>query len=223
MAWLRKLSQSFSDTQFWGNEFLENNPEYQPRFDVYQSPDFPHVFLGGENDLEEAEALAGQPICKIVDCRDMPEIEESSWDYATFTTVQTQFDSKVNDLVQKITTTDCPIFVHCAMGANRSVSVLAAALAQLTGKPLNTILSDMKQVRSFVSPQDPYYLMALQQSPSETPEFKQQRFDELDQDFPLIQPGLPTNTPFRRASMNWLQKLASGYRSHNRSHSRNCT
>ncbi len=194
MAWLRKLSQSFSDTQFWGNEFLENNPEYQPRFDVYQSPDFPHVFLGGENDLEEAEALAGQPICKIVDCRDMPEIEESSWDYATFTTVQTQFDSKVNDLVQKITTTDCPIFVHCAMGANRSVSVLAAALAQLTGKPLNTILSDMKQVRSFVSPQDPYYLMALQQSPSETPEFKQQRFDELDQDFPLIQPGLPTNT-----------------------------
>lgn len=194
MEWLRKLSQSFFDTQFWAHQFRKENPEYEPRFDVYQSSDFPHVFLGGEDDLAEAEAKAGQPICQIVDLRDLPEINESAWDYATFTTVQKSFDSKVNDLVQKITNTDCPIFVHCALGANRSAAVLAAALAQLTNKPLNTILSEMKQVRSFVGPQDPYYLMALQQSPSETPEFKQQRFDELDQDFPLIQPGLPTNT-----------------------------
>ncbi len=194
MEWLRRLSQSFLDTQYWGKKFRKDNPGYQPQFEVYQSADFPHVFLGGEDDFEEAQARAGQPFCKIVDCRDLPEINESSWDYATFTTVQKNFDSKVNDLVQKISTTDCPIFVHCALGANRSVAVLAAALAQLTGKPLNSILSEMKQVRSYVNPQDPYYLMALQQSPSETPQFKQERFDELDQDFPLIQPGLPTNT-----------------------------
>jgi len=208
MEWLRKLSQSFLDTQFWGKQFHEQNPEHQPpdepwingQFEVYQSSDFPHVFLGGENDFEEVETKAGQPICEVVDCRDLPEINKS-WDFATFTTVQTQFDSKVHDLIQKIISTNCPIFIHCAMGANRSVSVLAAALAQLTGKSLNNILSEMKQVRSCVYPSDPYYLMALQQSPSETPEFKQQRFNELDQDSNTAQ------SPFRRIS-SWLQKIA---------------
>ncbi|KKK59964.1 hypothetical protein LCGC14_3029110, partial [marine sediment metagenome] len=176
MPWLRRLAQSFFDTQFWGHQFRKTNPDYEPQFDVFQSPDFPHVFLGGEDDLEEAETKAGQSMCKIVDCRDLPEISQS-WDYATFLMVQRDFDSKVQDLIQKITTIKCPIFVHCAVGANRSVSVLAAALTQLTGKSLDQVLSEMKQVRAFVGPQDPYYLMALQQSPSETPEFKQERFN----------------------------------------------
>ena len=192
--WLRRIAQRFFDTQYWGNQFREQNPDYQPQFNVFQSPDFPHVFLGGEDDLQEAEQMAGQPMCKVVDCRDLPEIDQAAWDYPEFVTVQREFDAKVNDLIQKISTTDCPIFVHCALGANRSVAVLASALTQLTGKPVNQVLSDMKQVRAFVGPQDPYYLMALQQSPSETPQHKQQVFDELDQDTPLIQPGLPTNT-----------------------------
>lgn len=204
MEWLRKLSQSFTDTQYWGGEFSKKNPDYVPKFEIFQSPDFPHVFLGGEDDFEEVEARAGQPICKIVDCRDLPEIGASDWDYATYLTVQRQFNSKVQDLIQKISTTNCPIFVHCALGANRSVSVLAAALAKLTNKSLDQILSEMKQVRSFVGPEDPFYLMALDQSPSEDPQFKQQRFDELDQDFPLIQPGLPTNT----AQSNWLVRVS---------------
>lgn len=194
MLWLRKITQRFFDTQYWSNQYREKNPDYQPQFNVFQSSDFPHVFLGGEDDLQEAEQMAGQPICKVVDCRDLPEIDQTAWDYPEFLMVQRDFDAKVKDLIQKISNTSCPIFVHCALGANRSVAVLASALTQLTGKSVNQVLSEMKQVRAFVGPQDPYYLMALQQSPSETPEFKQQVFDELDQDFPLIQPGLPTNT-----------------------------
>ncbi len=203
--WLRKLAQSFFDTQYWSNQYRAKNPGYQPQFNVFQSSDFPHVFLGGEDDRQEAEQMAGQPICKVVDCRDLPEIDQAAWDYPEFLTVQREFDVKVKDLIQKISTTDCPIFVHCALGANRSVAVLASALTQLTGKPVNQVLSEMKQVRAFVGPQDPYYLMALQQSPSETPEHKQQVFDELDQDFPLIQPGLPTNTAH---VSSWLIRVA---------------
>lgn len=167
---------------------------------------------------KEVEALAGQPICSTVDCRELPEIENSpgkrSWDFATFTTVQLDFDSVVNDLVQKITNIDCPIFVYCVNGANRSASVLAAALAQLTKKPLNQVLSEMKQARAYVSPSDPYYLMALQQSPTDTSEFKQQTFDELDYSWKHDWPDssidrFPTEACTSPLRASWLRRVTA--------------
>ncbi|MHA2279745.1 MAG: protein-tyrosine phosphatase family protein [Promethearchaeota archaeon] len=153
--------------------------------------------------------MAGQSMCKIVDCRDLPEIdaENPSWDFGFYSTVKAKFDQKVEHVVNLIQSTKCPIFVHCAAGINRSVAVLAAALSLLTNKSIDTILADMKESRMIVAPQDPYYLMALETSPSEAPEVAERRFLELDQDFPLMQPGLPvTQAPSNRtiANSNWL-------------------
>ena len=194
MNWLKRVSQRFEDTRYWATQYHRENPQSEWKEDVYQSPDFPHVFLGGEDDFDEAEAMAGQPFCKVIDCRDLPEIgaEDPSWDYGRYLVIQQRFQDKVKYVAEQITSSDCPIYVHCAAGANRSVAVLGAALARLTNKPLDGILGDIRASRSLAGPQDPYYLMALQESPAEAPETKTQRFYELDQDFPLIQPGLPT-------------------------------
>ena len=212
MSWLQRIAQKFENTDFWGRSFLRDNPDFVGDLDVYQSPDFPHVFLGGENDLEDAEAKAGQSMCEIVDCRDLPEIgaENPSWDFAFYTTAKAKFDQKVKYVVSLIQSSNCPIFVHCAAGANRSVSVLAAALSLLTNRSIDDILANMKQSRMMVAPQDPYYLMALDHSP-DSAEYKEQRFLELDQDFPLVQPGLPeTPSPFKTTlSHNWFQKTTS--------------
>jgi len=212
MSWLQRIAQRYEDTKYWGRSFRQQNPDFAGGFEVYQSPHFPHVFLGGEQELDEAEEKAGQPMCKIVDCRDLPEIdaENPSWDYGFYATVKAKFDKKVKQLAGTIQSADCPIYVHCAMGANRSVSVLAAAISLLTNQPIDTILSDMKQSRMVVNPQDPYYLMALEESPAESPEFKERRYLELDQDFPLVQPGLPEEESFlnRAETRNWLQRMA---------------
>lgn len=180
MSWLYRTAQRFTDTNFWGKRHLRNNPDVSYGLDVFQSPDFPHVFLGGEYELEEAEAKAGQKICKILDCRDLPEVGPmSSWSHSEFSQVQSKFNAKVNELIGYISNLDCPIYVHCALGANRSVSVLASAITKLTGKTLDQVLSEMKSVRSVVRPQDPYYLMALQESPSDPEELKDRMFAEL--------------------------------------------
>lgn len=205
MRGIQKTSARFEDTGYWSRSFQGRNPEYVPNIDVYQSSDFPHVFLGGADDLDEAEQMAGQKMCQIVDCRDLPEIgdnDQHSWDFPFYTTVKHKFDNKVEQVVNLIQTSDCPVFVHCALGANRSVSVLAAALSILTGKSLDSVLTEMKNARSFVNPQDPYYLMALEQSPYESPDFKEQRFQELDQDFPL-------EPDFARTAQNWLQRACN--------------
>lgn len=199
---MQRIGQRFIDTQFWGRQYRRQNPDYVPQLDVYQSRDFPHVFLGGEDDLDKAQQKAGQPICKVVDCRDLPEIDATDWDYPEYLAAQQSFNAKVQNTMRIISSSQCPVFVYCALGANRSVAVLASALAQLTGRSIHELLNEMKQVRMFVAPQDPYYLMALQESPQESPEFKQQRFDELNQDLPLVQPSsitaqteIPDNFP----------------------------
>lgn len=206
----RIVSQRIENTHYWGRSFLDENPgwpnfPHQFSFDVYQSPDFPHVFLGGDDELEEAEAKAGQPVCKVIDCRDLPELdatEESpipAWDYSTYLSVQSHFNKKVQTVIQAIESLNCPIYVHCAMGANRSVSVLSAALSSLTNRSVDDILTEMKKVRGAVSPQDPFYLMALDFS---SPETSDRRFMELDQDFPLLQPGISS------LGSNWLTRIA---------------
>ncbi len=208
-----RSAQRFEDTSYWGHTYRQNHPDAESQMDVYRSSDFPHVFLGGEDDIQEAELKAGQPMCKIVDCRDLPEIgpENPSWDFGFYATVKVQFDNKVKHVVELIQSVDCPIYVHCVLGANRSVSVLASALSILTNRSIDDILSEMKSSRTVVSPQDPYYMMALESGLSENSELVERRSLEMDQDFPLVQPGLFEIEPFRRslASSTWFRKIAN--------------
>lgn len=175
--WLKKIAQ-----QLLGRPSITTVRNYQPQSftshdDVFQSSDFPHVFLGGQDDWNEVVTKAGQQICAVFDCRDLPE--KKVWNHQDLHTTQQQFNAKVAQLEQMINSSNCPIFVHCAAGINRSVSVLAAAISKLTGKPLNSVLAEMKSKRGMISPDDPYYLMALEHCSQTTPEQRQQMFNEL--------------------------------------------
>jgi len=177
-----KICQRYHGTGFLSNRYY--NPKEVGGFDVYRSSDFPNVFLGGQHDQDRVEELAGQ-ICQTFDCRDLPEIQgkTSYWTQQQYLSVKTRFDKKVNKLINTITSNkNCPVFVHCALGANRSVAVLAAALCELTGKSVNSILGEMRSQRALVSPQDPYYLMALERSTGDNESFKNTAFQELDID-----------------------------------------
>lgn len=175
--WLKKLCQ-----QLLGKPSQQTMQYYLPQTytsvnDIFQSSDFPHVFLGGQDDLEDVQKLAGQMPCQIFDCRDLPEM--SLWQYNDFLNVQQKFDAKVNQLGQIILTTKCPVFVHCAAGVNRSVSVLSAAISELTSKPLNSVLSEIKSKRYMIGPDDPYYLMALEHCSQTSQTEKQKVFQQL--------------------------------------------
>lgn len=145
-------------------------------FAIYQSPDFPHVFLGGgieEDDMTKVEQMAGQPICMRInlsssdtvfetkkyekadmriplpdDPDSLPEELKPQW--------QDIFNRTVDQAARIIENTQCPIYFHCALGANRSVSVLASALSQLTGRPFEQIVSEMKSIRQVVHPHEQY-------------------------------------------------------------------
>jgi hypothetical protein len=179
--WLsRIIAQRFTDTNYWAtNHYNKFGPVGE--MEIYRSPDFPNVFLGGYYETDDAANVAGQALCQVFDCRDLPEIGSDSdfWDMSKYEQIKEKFDNKVTQLISLIQTKNCPIYVHCALGANRSVSVLAAALSKLTGKRLDQVLGEMKQARSVVSPQDPYYLMALDHSPNDPAQFKKQRHEML--------------------------------------------
>lgn len=221
MSWLLE-SQRLENTHYWGRQHYLSHPEHAGNMEVYQSPDFPHVFLGGEYDLEEAELKAGRPICKRIDCRKLPELtsDHPSWDYGEYSVAKLKFDKKVAETVNAIRSLSCPIFIHCALGANRSVSVLATALSKLTGKSVDSLFAEMKESREVVSPQDPYYLMALESTSGKSE--VDQRFMELDQDFPLIQPEMPSlqdlsgwrsrlleKTPERVFASSWFVRISN--------------
>lgn len=154
---------------------------------VYQSPDFPYVFLGGadEDQLKVVEQTTGKPICIRVDLRshspresfffeevpeahmrvplpDNPPIEAptqmNEW--------QAVFNKTVDQLAEIIARNQCPIYVHCSAGMNRSVATLVAALAKLTGREFADILGEMKQIRPVVHP-NPTYLQWGQQAAEE--------------------------------------------------------
>lgn len=145
---------------------------------VYQSDDLPWVFLGSAetSDLEEVRQIAGQPICMRIDLTDqnteylpgpvqkIPFPELNIWDDQSYQSIHRQFTTTVNNIVRIITSKRCPIYVHCSMGANRSVSILAAALSQITGKSVFNVLKEMKSKRGLVSPHDAYIMMAVENS-----------------------------------------------------------
>ena len=190
--WLRKIAQNVSDTQYLSRQYLRQNPGFVPEFAVFQSSDFPHVFLGGEDDYAEAEVLAGQPICSAVDCRNLPEISSSSESMDT-SQVQPEFNALVADVISKIQDVDCPLFVYCEAGINRSVAVLSTAISQLTNKSFEEAFQEIKQARGVSGVQDPYYVLGLKYDG--TSDSDQQIVDELDQDWTHDWPDLSLKLP----------------------------
>jgi protein tyrosine/serine phosphatase len=184
MSWLQKISGNF-----YGDPSPKGLNLYEPIHTgdygaIYQSKDFPHVFLGSSNteDIKEAERIAGKPICFRVDVAalDNNELgkadlslhlpERKMWDQRSEDEVQSVFDAAANKLAEIILEKNCPIYVHCFAGINRSVAVLAAALAKLTGKKAFEVLREIRSQRQ-VSPADNYlYLLARYNDSKEDPE-----------------------------------------------------
>lgn len=146
------------------------NPE-----SIYQSPDFPHVFLGAaeEDDIRSVEEKAGKPVCIRIDLRGFgvdertfsedvpsPQMRVPLPDDPTKTPDmkewQTKFNQTVDQLASIISSNQCPIYVHCSAGMNRSVATLGAALSKLTGRDFQDILSEMKMLRPMINPNTTY-------------------------------------------------------------------
>jgi len=160
MSWFKKA------TSFQGSPSLEGLQFYQPEqigeFEgIYQSPDFPNVFLGGKEDLQRVKEMNNSPICRIIDVsRYLPEFP--NWTQQLYDKYRITMMSIINNVASTIQNTRCPIFVHCEMGANRSVSVLAAAIAKLTGRSVMDILREIKSQRGIAAPHDVYLHMISQ-------------------------------------------------------------
>lgn len=145
---------------------------------IYQSKDIPWVFLGSASmeDIEQVQQMAGKPVCIRYDLTDantnslpvtsykyrFPELPV--WDDNAYNAVSKYFREAVNNLVNLIMSHRCPIYVHCTAGANRSVSILAAALSKITGKSIFDVLREIKNQRGLASPHDAYVMMALDSS-----------------------------------------------------------
>ena len=149
-----KLS-AYEGTGIMSSEFYWNreNP-YESLMGIYRAPSpFSNVFLGSEKkeDVENVEQMTGKPVCYFVDARDLPELD--IWEEQDYTSIfKNEFKPRVLNLVNLLSVVkDCPIYVHCALGMNRSVSILVAALAILTGKDINSLLQDMKRYRQLIT------------------------------------------------------------------------
>ncbi len=165
MSWLLKLSQRYTGDNWWGRNWFAQNADQMVNYDVFRSPRYPNVFMGGKDDKAEVAALAGQPICMTINCMDLPEVDpRQGMDDQEYEAVKSLFDQKVIETMSAIATASCPVFVHCANGANRSPSVLAAALSRLTGESVDDLLSEMKTQRAYVNPQDAFHDMAVENS-----------------------------------------------------------
>ena len=179
MNWLQKISTSFSGYSkrsmplYWPAATRPSNSGV----DVYRAPKpYDNVFLGGEdeNQIIEAQTWAGAKICEFVDVRNMPEFR--TWTEENYEFVKNSlFTPHVHRLANIMQNKKCPIYVHCAYGMNRSVSVLSAALALLTGENINSILHSMKIQRGVIEPHDAYYLMALETSSKNPDEIQKAR------------------------------------------------
>ena len=149
---------------------------------VYQSPDFLHVFLGGadDDDLRVVEQTTGKPVCIRIDLRGasgkevgfsegvsppqirIPLPDEPTEQPGNMDAWQGVFNQMVSQLTNIITENDCPIYVHCSLGMNRSVAALGAALSKLTGRDFHDVLSEMKELRPVVNPNPTYRMWGEQ-------------------------------------------------------------
>lgn len=191
-SWLQKICAYRGESTSRGLQFYQ--PEISgPITSVYQSVDFPNVFLGSSDpeDIKEAEQLAGQKICfrfdvAAVQNQHLPRAdfetylpEYSIWGEEEQQKTQPKFNQAIETLAHIIATRKCPIYVHCAAGINRSASVLAGAISKLTGRSVQNILKEIKSRRGIVSPHDSYLYMLSRFSPNDTPAWKKQVEEEL--------------------------------------------
>jgi len=182
---------------FSGHTTPEYAQHYAPEdmdFDIYQSIDFPHVFLGGaeSDEIAEAEKRAGEKICKRIDVADLetqhlPEADISThfperrmWTNDEYEETKIRFNAAADKLADMIVNIDCPIYIHCRVGANRSVSILAAALTKLTGRKLFDVLREIKAQRMIAAPHDAYFMMATEYSYGDTSKWKTQVHNDLN-------------------------------------------
>lgn len=171
MGWFNKISTSFLGAPSLRGLKLYNPEKMESLDNVYRSKDFPHVYLGGAEDLERVKELAGS-VCSVIDVsQNLPEYK--TWDDESRERIKPIFDSLVNQVANEITSKTCPIFVHCQVGMNRSAAVLASAISDLTGRHVFDVLKEMKSQRGVISPHDIYlYLASLHSSPEEQEEAK---------------------------------------------------
>ena len=196
-CWLTKICNRYRGKEFPLSVNYYLPQKIGPAENIYQSPDFNWVFLGSaeQDDLKKVQQISGRPVCVRLDLTDkdtshlprngikIPFPEFNTWTEPQYDQVQHVFNETVDFLSQLITQNrHCPIYVHCSAGMNRSVAILASALANLTGRPLNTILSEMKSIRGIILPHDVYYMMALENSQSDSPETKADMKDQLNLD-----------------------------------------
>src|SRR5690606_7404789 len=116
-----------------------------------------------------AEQKAGAPICVRIDVTDadtnhlgspdlkVPFPEYDFWGIDELSAIQPIFNKTADQLAEIIRTNNCPIYVHCTVGMNRSVAILTAALTKLTGRTVRDILSEIRKQRSIAAPDDSYY------------------------------------------------------------------
>lgn len=212
MRWLHKISNyhgtSWLTPHRYDKHHIDINDDNVDN--IYQSSDFPWVFLGGAtiNDINTVQQIAGQSICIRFDVTDrdtsnlpnpvtkIPFHEPDVWTMDYYNKTQQRFNDTANSLVDAIQNNRCPIYVHCSAGINRSVSILAAALTKLTRKKLDDILQEMKSMRAIIAPQDPYYLLALEYSPSDSQQDKQDVKNQLEDNYGKL-PQIPV--PFTKS------------------------
>ena len=160
MNWFKKAQSFYGSPSMEGLSFYA--PEKSGEFDnVYQSSDFPHVFLGGKNDIEKAQQMTNEPICRVIDVsKHLPE--HRVWNQQEYQKTKKTLIKLINVVAATITSYSCPIYIHCQLGANRSVSVVAAAIAKLTGRSVMDVLSEIKTQRGMAGPDDAYLNMISQ-------------------------------------------------------------
>lgn len=155
---------------------------------------------------------------------ELPEAKSDTgnmMDENMYSLAQQQFNDTADILAKTIKSTNRPVYVHCALGMNRSAAVLAAALTKITNQSIVDILREMKGKRFVVAPHDAYFLMAVQYSQNEDEDWKRQMQQRLDLDknidfrgktkFPPKQPEFVPEKVQLVANRNnhWLFKLAA--------------
>lgn len=180
MNWLQKIAAKFRGQQSLEGLAVYNPQEFGAFGGIYRSKDFPNVFLGSaeKEDFLAAERIAGQPICRKIDVTNLPEYH--IWGEKEQEETQPQFDYTANQLAEIIRTTNCPIYVHCRAGMNRSVSVLAGAISKLTGRKIADVLREIKSQRGQAHPDDAYLHMLTNYAPHDDIEWKEQTKRQLE-------------------------------------------